>query len=160
MAAAPAGRSRTPSQSPLAIAQAASVLVARCSWAIWSPIDPWLFRDDTTVRASAGRSVAATANTSIWFLMLSRWNSRSRRAMVSCQTVTVGRPPEYSKIHLPPVPASVRPLVPSTASFAYSRARPRDEHHPTCGRPSSPDSATDHAVDETRDPLGLPGPGP
>ncbi len=37
--------------------------------------------------------VATTANTSIWFLMLSRWNSRSRRAMVSCQTVTVGRPP-------------------------------------------------------------------
>src|SRR5207244_13597608 len=93
-------------------------------------------------------------------LMVARCNARSRRAMVSCQMVTVGRPPEYSKIHLPPFPASVRPLVLSTASFAHARARSRDEHHPTCGRPSSPDSATDHAVDETRDPLGSPAPGP
>src|SRR5216117_4463023 len=156
VAATRRSRSRSPSHS--SISHAAWVLVPRRSWAIWSPIDLWLFRDDAKVKASAGTSVATTANTSIWFLMLSRWNSRSQRAMVSCQVVTVGRPPEYSKIHLPPFPASVRSLVLSTASFADARARSRDEHHPTCGRPSSPDSATDHAVDETRDPVGSPAP--
>jgi hypothetical protein len=85
------------------------VLVTRSSWAIWSPIDRRLWRDDATVRTRAGTNVTTTANTSIWFLMLSRWNSRSRRAMVSCQTVTVGRPPGVQQDSLSVTPRKGEP---------------------------------------------------
>src|SRR5213083_994781 len=107
VAATRRSRSRSPSHS--SISHAAWVLVPRRSWAIWSPIDLWLFRDDTTVKASGGTSVATTANTSIWFLMLSRWNSRSQRAMVSCQTVTVGRPPGVQQDSLSATPRKCEP---------------------------------------------------
>src|SRR2546426_5977569 len=45
------------------LSQAASALVPRSSWAIWSTIERRSWRDDAMVRASAGRMVATTANT-------------------------------------------------------------------------------------------------
>src|ERR1041384_3678416 len=107
--------------------------------------------------------VATTANTSIWFLMLSRWNARNRRAMVSAQTVTVGRPPGVQQDSLSVTPRKGEPahslpsgLIPMMFGAIQKKTfvcvlvvRSGEEYHPAWGRSSSPDSAIHPAVDET-----------
>src|SRR5438093_10011406 len=103
---AAARRSYSRSSSHWSTSHVVSALTPRSLGAIRSPSDPRLWRDNTTISASAGSSVAATASTRICFLMLSRCSARSDRPMISSHLPTGTVLEDYSKIHLPTGAAS------------------------------------------------------